>query len=240
MKGHLPNILTLLNLFCGCCAILCVFDQQYVAAFWLLFTAGWFDFFDGLVARWLNVQSPLGGELDSMADMVSFGVVPGVILYVLLRASLGSEELLYLPATPAFLLSMLAGLRLAKFNLDTRQTDSFIGLPTPATTMYVTGLMLIYHFDSLGLRDLVTNTYFVGANILILSYLLVAEIPMFSFKMKGFGWSGNQIRYIFVASTVVLVILFKQAALPFIVFTYLILNISSWLITYRMEENKPS
>lgn len=225
MKRHLPNILTLLNLFCGCCAILCVLDQQYVLAFWLLFTAGWFDFFDGLVARWLKVQSPLGGELDSMADMVSFGVVPGVILYVLLRASLGSTELFFLPATPAFLLPMLAGLRLAKFNLDTRQTDSFIGLPTPATTMYVTGLMLIYHFDSLGLGSLMTNTYFVVANILVLSYLLVAEIPMFSFKMKKFQWQGNEIQFIFMGLVIGLTIAVREVAFSLVVVLYVLFSL---------------
>ncbi|MFK7932186.1 MAG: CDP-diacylglycerol--serine O-phosphatidyltransferase [Saprospiraceae bacterium] len=225
MKGHIPNILTLLNLFCGCCAILCVLDQQYVVAFWLLFTAGWFDFFDGLVARWLNVQSPLGGELDSMADMVSFGIVPGMILYVLLRASLGSDSLFYLPATPAFLLSALAGLRLAKFNLDTRQTDSFIGLPTPAMTMYVTGLMLVYHFDSLGLRDLVTNTYFVGANILLLSYLLVAEIPMFSFKMKKFQWKNNEIQFIIMGLVILLTVLVREVAFSLVVILYVLFSL---------------
>lgn len=225
MKRHLPNVLTLLNLFCGCCAILCVLDQQFVLAFWLLFTAGWFDFFDGLVARWLKVSSPLGGELDSMADMVSFGVVPGMILYVLLRESLGGEGLMYWPATPAFLLSMLAGLRLAKFNLDTRQTDSFIGLPTPATTMYITGLMLIYHFDSLGLRDLVGNTYFLIANILICSYLLVAEIPMFSFKMKKFQWKGNEIQFVFMGLVILLTILIREAAFSVVIILYVLFSI---------------
>lgn len=225
MKKHIPNILTLLNLFCGCCAILCILDKRYVTAFWLLFTAGWFDFFDGLVARWLRVQSPLGGELDSMADMVSFGVVPGTILYVLLRTSLGGDALLYWSATPAFLLSMMAGLRLAKFNLDTRQTDSFIGLPTPAMTMYVTGLMLIYHFDSFGLGTLVSNTYFVIANILLLSYLVIAELPMFSFKMKTFQWQGNELQFIFIGLVIVLTLLLREVAFSLVVLLYIICSI---------------
>lgn len=225
MKKHIPNILTLLNLFCGCTAILCILDQRFVTAFWLLFAAGWFDFFDGLVARWLKVNSTLGKELDSMADMVSFGVAPGMMLYVLLRNSLGGEGLVFLPALPAFLLSMLAGLRLAKFNLDTRQSDSFIGLPTPAVAMYVTGLVLIYDFDSLGLGAIVGNTYFLIANILIFSYLLIAELPMFSFKMKNFQWKGNEIQFIFTAIVILSIIFLQEVAFSLVILVYIFFSL---------------
>lgn len=228
---HIPNTITLLNLFCGCAAIVSVLYGQFVSAFWWLFVAGLIDYLDGFVARWLKVNSPLGKELDSLADMVSFGVAPGAILYMLLNIGLQKEGnmgdlsanfALFLPALPAFVLSMFSGLRLAKFNLDTRQSENFIGLPTPACTIFVTGLMLIYEYNSLGMSDFVTNPIFIYIVTASLSYLLVAEIPMFSLKFKGVQWKANEIRYIFIILTFILFFTIKQAAFSVIIFLYII------------------
>ena len=248
MKAIIPNCITLLNLFCGCAAIVCLLDLQLLWAFWFLLAAGLLDVADGLVARLLGVSSEIGKELDSLADMVSFGVVPGVIYYVFLDLQSSHVDGLAAKyqvswnwyASPAFLVPMFSALRLAKFNIDDRQTDGFLGIATPTSTLFAVGLMLIYATDTFGWGARILSPWVLYPSIFITSALLVAEIPMFSFKMKDFGWPGNQIRYIFVALTVLLVFLFKQAALPFIVFTYLILNISSWLITQQLEENKPS
>lgn len=231
MKKNIPNIITLFNLFCGCCALASVFYGQFVQAFWFSIAGGIADYLDGLTARWLNVKSPLGKELDSIADMVSFGVVPGAILYILLVKGLKGQAVLpielTLVAAPAFLVSMLAGLRLAMFNIDTRQTENFIGLNTPATTMYTLGLLMIFHFDSYGLREFVINPIFLGVNILVLSYLLVSELPMFSFKFKKLTWKGNEMRFLFLGMCILAVIFLKEAALALMVLIYVLLGIFS-------------
>ncbi len=228
MKRHIPNFITLINVFCGCCAIVSCLYGHFLYTFWFLFFGGLADYLDGMVARWLDVKSPLGKELDSLADMVSFGVVPGVILYMLLSKNIYPDSIplqITMAALPAFILSAASCFRLASFNIDERQTEDFIGLATPSSTMFVTGLMLIYHFDSFSLRDFVTNPYFLYIVIAILSYLLNAEIRMFSFKFKGFKWEGNEIRIIFAAVVLLLLVFFREAAFSLIVLTYVIFAI---------------
>ena len=202
MKKHIPNTITLINLFCGCCALVSVFNEMYVAVFWFLFFGGLADYADGFVARYLKVNSLLGKELDSLADMVSFGVVPGAIVYMMLfNHPLTADyyfQQINLMALPAFLITVFSALRLARFNIDTRQSEDFIGLNTPSVTMFVTGLMLIFHFDSFGLGEIVFHPYFLYPIIIVLSYLLVAELPMFSMKFKGMKWKGNERRIIFL------------------------------------------
>lgn len=202
MKKHIPNTITLINLFCGCCALVSVFNEMYVAVFWFLFFGGLADYADGFVARYLKVNSLLGKELDSLADMVSFGVVPGAIVYMMLfNHPLTADyyfQQINLMALPAFLITVFSALRLARFNIDTRQSEDFIGLNTPSVTMFVTGLMLIFHFDSFGLGEIVFHPYFLYPIIIVLSYLLVAELPMFSMKFKGMKWKGNERRIVFL------------------------------------------
>lgn len=240
MKKHIPNTITLINLFCGGCAIVCVMYGSFVMAFWFLFTGGVMDYLDGAVARILDVHSPLGKELDSMADMVSFGVAPGMILYTLLSIAWTKESGdfstggfdfgIYPLAFPAFILSAFSGLRLAKFNLDTRQSENFIGLNTPACTIFMTGLMLIYHYDSLGLGDFVTQVYFLYAVIAVFSYLLVAELPMFSFKFKNFTWKDNWVRFSFLILMVVLLITLQEAAFSIVILLYVIVATVQYLL----------
>jgi len=203
MRKQIPNMITLLNLFCGCSALINILYGDFLNAFTFIFIGGLADYSDGMVARWLNVKSPFGKELDSIADMVTFGVVPGAILYMLINfrltaANVGDnlsdqlvlEQSFSWLALPAFFVSAFAAIRLAKFNLDTRQSEQFIGLNTPACTMFVVGIMLIFQFDSFGLRPIVSNLYFLYALIPILSFLLVSELPMMAFKFKGLKWKG--------------------------------------------------
>lgn len=230
MRKNIPHIITSINLFCGCCALACIFYSLFFQAFLFLFVGAWADYFDGMAARVLKVKSDLGKELDSLADMVSFGVVPGAIIYMLLVRGLNKNfedypQYLILAALPAFLITVFAALRLAKFNLDTRQSESFIGLNTPSCTIFTVGLMLIYHYDSYGLRELVISPFFLYPVIVGLSYLLIAEIPMFSFKFKDFQWAGNEIRFIFAFFALVLLILFKEAAFSLIILLYILFGI---------------
>lgn len=233
MQKHLPNIITLLNLFCGCCALVSLLNEQFIITFFLLLIAGVADYGDGMLARVLKVNSPLGKELDSLADMVSFGVVPGAILYTLLVKALGMEtsgEIVW-AATPAFILPMFACLRLAKFNLDTRQSENFIGLNTPASTVFVVGLMLIYEMDSMGLSSFILQPWLLYTVVIILSYLLVAELPMTSFKFKNFQWKGNEQRFFFIILGILMLIFLKEMTFAIFVFIYVLVSIFQHLKT---------
>ena len=227
MKRHLPNAITLLNLFLGCCAIISVFQHSYVQAFWFVFAAVAADYADGLVARLLGVHSELGKELDSMADLVSFGVVPAMVYYRLLANAFLPEgaHQLCLEALPGFLVAVFSGLRLAKFNLDSRQVMGFIGLPTPSSTIFTMGVLLIYHFDTFGMHSIVASPVFLYACVLGLSYLLVAEIPMFSLKFKSFSWKGNEIKFTFVAIALILLVFTREAAFAIVILLYVLFSI---------------
>ena len=228
MKKHIPNIITLVNLFCGCLALPFAFSGDYIPVFWLLTAGGVADYMDGLIARGLKVYSTLGKELDSLADMVSFGVVPGVILYRLLLEGQGAAaetSAFFLPAAPAFLLTVFAGYRLGKFNIDTRQVDHFIGLPTPACTVFVAGLLMIFEFNSFGMRAWVSNPYFLYSCTLLLSVLLISEVPMFNLKFKNLQWAGNEIRIIFLVTAVLLLIIFREMAFSIIISLYILLSL---------------
>ena len=234
MKKYIPNIITLINLFCGCCALICVFNEMYLAAFWFTFAGGWADFADGLVARSLGVNSTLGKELDSLADMVSFGVVPGMVLYMMISSHPVADPYFFkqinLLALTAFLIPVFSALRLAKFNLDARQSEDFIGLNTPSVTMFVIGLMLIFDFDSYGMSGTVSHPYFLIPTILILSYLLVAELPMFSMKFKGLKWQGNQQRIIFLILGITALIFLKEIAFSLMIVLYVLFSLFEKII----------
>lgn len=227
---HLPNALTLANLFCGCCALLYTFYWQPEMA--ALFTAGSFvfDYLDGMVARALRVSSPLGKELDSLADVVSFGVVPGAMLYRLLSGDVSitaafGPSFVELWALPAFVLSAFSALRLGKFNLDTRQTNYFIGLSTPACTVFVLGLTLTAHQNLFGLKEFIENQWLLYGLVGVLSGLLVSEIPMFGMKIKGFDWKSNVFNLGFLLLFVVLVFFLKALALSAIIVCYIVLSV---------------
>jgi len=220
MKAHIPNIITLLNLICGCVGIVLAFSGELFIAAYLIWGAAIFDFFDGFAARLLKVKSSIGKELDSLADMVSFGVLPSVIMYILIEERTDNTFLPYL----AFLIAAFSALRLAKFNIDERQAESFIGLPTPANAFFMSAIPFILDKNFIVIND------FLGAEGLIViciifSILLVSNISLFSLKFKGIAWQNNAIRYIFVAISGVLLLFLDVKAIPLIILLYLVLSV---------------
>jgi CDP-diacylglycerol--serine O-phosphatidyltransferase len=231
LKKHLPNTLTCINLLCGCLALTFIFKGNLVIGAYLVGIAAVADFFDGLLARALRVSSPIGKDLDSLADMVSFGVVPGAIIYWLLTQSLGagaSSDTVGLESVLpclGFVISIFSALRLAKFNNDTRQTTSFIGLPTPACTLVVASLPLILATDTFGLGPIILNPWLLLGLAVLLSGLLVAELPLFALKFKNLNWLGNRRRFIFVALALGLVLWLRAAGIPVAVLLYVLLSV---------------
>jgi CDP-diacylglycerol--serine O-phosphatidyltransferase len=215
IKKHIPNFITTLNLFSGCVAVLLAFEGNYQGAFIVILLSAVFDFFDGFAARMLKAYSPMGKELDSLADMVSFGLAPGAIVFSLLTETKTCEWLPYL----AFLIPIFSGLRLAKFNIDERQTSSFIGLPTPANAIFWGGMA--FSFSSF----LVSNVWVLITLTVAFSYLLVAEIPMFALKIKSLKWKDNQIQYIFLLINIVLLVVFQLNAFAPIIGLYILLSV---------------
>jgi len=247
----IPNIMTLGNLLCGCLGIVLVFEGNLLWASYLIFIAGVLDFLDGFVARLLKQHSEIGKQLDSLADMVTFGVLPSFILFMLqtkktvlytsfwmtnAQKQLQGEDGMYAfigSLTPytfysflAFALTLFSALRLAKFNIDTRQSDSFIGVPTPANAFVVASFPLILEFNP-EYKFLILNSTFLITYTLIMSYLLISEIPLFALKFKSFSWGSNQIKYIFLILSVILLVVLQFVAIPLIIFLYIILSVIS-------------
>lgn len=231
MLRYLPNFLTLGNLFCGCCAIVYHAYWQPETALW--FTIGSFvlDYLDGMAARAIGVQGDLGKQLDSLADLVSFGVVPAFILYNLIAAvqcwaggptPVESGSLVCPQALPAFLLPLFAAYRLAKFNLDTRQTRYFLGLSTPACTLFVVGLALGAMNNRLGVQPWIMDARVLYGLILLLSWLMVCEIPMFGLKINVKNSRENLPALVLVLVAVAFYFVGAELALPAAVFCYVL------------------
>lgn len=233
---NLANLLTLLNLFSGCAAVVFLFTyrMEWVPVCVLVSLVA--DFLDGFAARLVKSPTELGKQLDSLADVVSFGFVPGAILFQLLFLKYESAEIvvsanrMYTYSAPAFVVTLFAALRLAKFNIDTRQTTGFIGLATPAATMFVVGLLLIIQNNSFGLASFITTGKVLYGSIGVLSLLMVAELPMFGFKFKTFGWAGNEIRYLFIIVSLSLITALKFAAVSLIVILYVLVSITQKIL----------
>lgn len=213
IKKHIPNALTCANLFTGCVGVVYAFNGDLKTVAFFVIASGVFDFFDGFAARLLNVKSNIGKELDSLADVVSFGFLPGVMLFQLLG---GNAHYL---AYTGFLITVFSALRLAKFNIDTRQTEDFIGLNTPMNTFLI--ISLPYLAD----RFLfITNPYFLLAVTIICSLLLVSELRLFSMKISGFQWAQNKFKFIFLFISVVLLAFFNFVAFPIILILYILFS----------------
>jgi CDP-diacylglycerol--serine O-phosphatidyltransferase len=230
LKRHIPNAVTCLNLLCGCLALTFILTDKdgysgLTAGAFFVGVGAVADFFDGLAARALRVSSPIGKDLDSLADMVSFGVVPGAILFNLLSQFGGWGVFSF----SGFIVTIFSALRLAKFNNDTRQTTSFIGLPTPACTLVVASLPLILENASKTgnnfLLTWLTNPWLLLGLAILLSGLLVAELPLFALKFKNLKWVGNRRRFIFVALALVLVLTLRAAGIPLAVLLYVLLSV---------------
>lgn len=231
IKKHIPNIITLLNLFCGCIALTFVVQQKAEMAFYFVCLGIFLDFFDGFFARLFKVSSPLGLQLDSLADMVTSGVVPGLTLFYMMLNAFGLQ--LSDPFTGEYALAFLGFLvtlgscyRLANFNIDTRQTDSFIGLPTPANALFILSLpLVIQHVDSFMLFEILSNYWVLLAIAIGSAYILNAEIPLFSLKVKKMSFKENKLTFFFLAVSLLLLVGLQFLGLPLVILFYVLLSI---------------
>lgn len=267
IKKHIPNFITLCNLFSGCIAIVFALEGNLVWCAYMVGIACIFDLLDGLLARLLNVTSEIGKQLDSMADVISFGVVPGVLLYKMIictqlfvsfnenplsflsEVSSQGAQINYLAMT-GFLVTVFSGIRLAKFNIDTRQSYSFIGLPTPANALLIASLPLsipesltnmlrpigslsFEQISAFGLTvvggnniyNVLLHPYSIITLTIISSILLIAPLPLFALKFQNYSWADNKVRYIFLILAFVFLVLFKFLGVPLIIILYIVLSI---------------
>ena len=241
MIKQIPNIITSLNLLCGCVAILFAVSGDLVSASFFAFVGIFFDFFDGLAARLLNAQSQVGLELDSLADVVTSGVVPGIVMVQLLSEAFTGHTLdittvfsydgwnnammRYLPFIGLFV-TVASAYRLAKFNVDTRQSSSFIGLPTPANTLLILSLPLILTFqESQELTALILTPWFLISLTLLSCVMLNAEIPLFALKFKTWDFKTNAKRYIFLLASIISLVLLKFVAIPLSILLYILISV---------------
>lgn len=237
MKKHIPNIFTLANLFSGTIAVINAVEGHLMVAGLFVLLGIFFDFFDGFFARLLKVPSELGKQLDSLADMVTSGVAPGIILLKLLELSIAKDIPegfhLYLYGYDfgwitliGLLFTLAAAYRLANFNIDERQTSSFIGLPTPAATLVVISLPFILKHSSAEIVEsiILTKWFLIGITVL-LSFLMNANIPLFSLKFKEYSWQTNKVKYSYLLLSVLCIVLFQYLAVPLIILTYVLLSL---------------
>jgi len=241
MIKQIPNIITSLNLLCGCVAIMFAVSGDLVSASFFAFAGIFLDFFDGLAARVLNAQSQVGLQLDSLADVVTSGVLPGIVMVQLLSEALTGTSLdisaifsstsnntsieSYLPFI-GLLIAVASGYRLAKFNVDIRQTTSFIGLPVPANTLLILSLPLIISFQaSQQITEVILTPWFLIIITLVSCVLLNAEIPLFGLKFKTWNFKDNAVRYLFLISSILLLVVLKFIAIPIIIFLYILVSL---------------
>ena len=219
MKKHIPNTITCCNLISGCIATYYAFLGDFTMALLFIIIGAVFDFFDGMSARLLGVSSPIGKELDSLADDITFGFAPSAIVFGYL-----CTFHIHLPLVPflAFIMAAFSALRLAKFNLDERQALGFIGLPTPANALFWGSLVCGLQEHGIAFEGL---EWVILVGTFISSYLLVAEIPMFALKFKHWGWKGNEIKYIFVLSCIPLLLILGISGFAAIIAWYVVLSV---------------
>lgn len=222
MKKHLPNFLTCCNLLSGCFGIVLLLENKDIPAAYFVWASCVFDFFDGFVARLLKVSSSIGKELDSLADVVSFGVLPSFVMYKLLGEAAPDTALPYL----AFLIAIFSALRLAIFNVDETQRDTFRGLNTPANTLFISSLPLIRE----GVGEWLYQPITLVIITIVFSLLLVSRIEIFALKFKNFSWQDNKIRFIFLILSALLLLLLQQLAIPLIIILYILLSLTAKVI----------
>ena len=231
IKKQVPNTITLLNLFCGCIAMVFALKNDFEMAFYFVSLGIFLDFFDGFFARLFQVSSPLGLQLDSLADMVTSGVVPGIVMYQMIGSSSGYPKLDWIVEPfpfVGFLITLGSCYRLANFNIDTRQTDSFIGLPTPANALFILSLPLVLRdLDSFFVLELLTNPFVLIGITLLSVYMLNAEIPLFSLKIKQISLKKNALQFSFLLSSLVLLVVFQYAGIPLVIVLYVLLSVAN-------------
>ncbi len=224
---QIPNMLTLCNLLCGCLGIIAVSQNNFEQAGWLIIAAGVFDFFDGFAARLLKVSSPIGKDLDSLADMVTFGALPGIMVFKMLAQT----------PTPfngfqiiALAIPLLSAVRLAQFNNDTRQQYGFIGLPTPAHAFFYAGIAFIVALKpESNAAFWLSNPYVLGALALNTSLLLVAPLPLLGLKFTDFSFRKNYLKYAVIAISLILFLVGGIFTLPTIILMYVLISLIAYL-----------
>jgi len=217
MLKHVPNFLTCCNLVCGCLGIIFLFEGSTIPTAYFVLAACVFDFFDGFAARLFKANSPIGKELDSLADMVSFGALPAMLMYKTLALSSPHPYLPYI----SLLLAVCSALRLAVFNIDVTQSDSFKGLPTPANAIFITTLP----FLTQPVFDVVHGPVFLTIITIVFSLFMVSRFDLFALKFKNFSWADNKIRFTFLILSVLLVALLQWAALPLLILLYIAMSL---------------
>jgi CDP-diacylglycerol--serine O-phosphatidyltransferase len=224
VKRHIPNAITSLNLVCGCLSIIAALNGELTIASMYIGAAAILDYFDGFAARALKAYSEIGKQLDSLADMVSFGVAPGMIFYGLSGQCFSTTGFcinMYIP----FLIPVFSAIRLANFNIDTRQSDSFIGVPTPANAIFIASIPFVIQYDSFGAAWIFENYYFLLLFPFLSAYMLVAELPLLALKFKHFKWTGNEYRFILIGVSVVSIILFQYLGIALAIILYVLISI---------------
>ncbi|MFC5624905.1 CDP-diacylglycerol--serine O-phosphatidyltransferase [Algoriphagus winogradskyi] len=220
IKSHIPNTITLLNLLSGVIGIIWVINGNIVSGAYFIILAAVFDFFDGFAARLLHVQGELGKQLDSLADLISFGVLPGAIFFQMTKVSTSIEWLPYV----TLIVPLFSALRLAKFNLDTRQTDKFIGLPTPANALFISTLpYFAIQWPKVG--TWLTSPLFLIGIAWVFSILLLLELPLIALKFKSYSLTQNKFRYALLAIGASMILIFGLAGIPIVILAYLGLSV---------------
>ncbi len=217
---HVPNGLTSLNLLSGMIGIYAVLEHELVYGCYFILLAALFDFLDGFAARILKVQSEIGKQLDSLADLVTFGVLPSFIVFEMLRES---TDLFFLPFF-AFIIGVQSAMRLAKFNIDERQEEQFIGLPTPANALFFSALPFLMSNQAWA-KSILENPYFILALTFLFAYLLTAEVPMLALKFKNYKWAKNKWRYLTLLISLISLLLFGFAGIPIAIVSYICLSL---------------
>lgn len=223
-KAHVPNIITLLNLASGCVALIFAASENFVFAFYFVSLGIFLDFFDGFFARLFKVSGALGTQLDSLADMVTSGTVPGLVMFKLLSNAGGYDLPAFIPYL-GFIITLGSCYRLAKFNIDTRQSHSFIGLPTPANALLILSLpLVIANTDSLLILEILTNPYALLGLTLFSAYILNAEIPLFALKVKKYTFKDNRIQIFFLIVSLLLLLFFEYLGITLLIIFYVVLS----------------
>jgi CDP-diacylglycerol---serine O-phosphatidyltransferase len=228
-----PSLFTSLNLVCGIIATYLSLEGRIDLAFLLMFIAAFFDFIDGFAARLLKVCGDFGKELDSLADLVSFGIVPGAMLFFIQKTALGLNALPFNNLSlinwgfilVPILIPVFSALRLAKFNIDERQKSEFIGLPTPANALFIASLCFTFIYKQDSVLQVLNHPAIISIGIMIFSFLLVSEIPLFALKFSSFSWAKNKLRYIFILSSIALIAIFRIPGFTGVIILYILLSV---------------